>query len=247
MKIAVSATGPGPDSGVFPDGLRCPYFLVLDSADAAFQARENPHAGEPAAEAKAASFLAGLGITHCIAGPCGAAARQALASAGVVLNAGASGSARQAVDRFLARRPGVSQAEALASIGFPRVPPAPPLPRSSGGRGLGGGGRCGGGRGRGLGLGGGGGSGMGRGLGRGAAGGSGAAPVPVAARAQRPRARVAPELCTGCGSCVDACPLDAIRLVRVKAVVDGAACAGCGACAAQCPVQAISLVPAGLA
>ncbi len=47
-------------------------------------------------------------------------------------------------------------------------------------------------------------------------------------------------LCTGCGQCVDACPLNAITLQDAKAVINQSLCRQCGICADQCPVQAIA-------
>lgn len=54
-------------------------------------------------------------------------------------------------------------------------------------------------------------------------------------------AQVNRELCTGCGSCVEACPVEAIHLENDKAVIDEEACTECGACVAECPVEAITL------
>lgn len=48
------------------------------------------------------------------------------------------------------------------------------------------------------------------------------------------------DTCTACGSCTDACPLDALTVEDV-AVVDEDLCCECGACTAVCPVEAISL------
>ena len=53
-------------------------------------------------------------------------------------------------------------------------------------------------------------------------------------------ARVAADLCEGCGTCVEICPFVAISLGSV-ASVDGAACMGCGVCARACPSEAIEL------
>jgi thioredoxin reductase/NAD-dependent dihydropyrimidine dehydrogenase PreA subunit len=54
---------------------------------------------------------------------------------------------------------------------------------------------------------------------------------------------VHPGLCIGSGSCVTACPEDALGLVDGKAVLKNAsACIGHGACLAACPFDAISLV-----
>jgi ferredoxin len=48
-------------------------------------------------------------------------------------------------------------------------------------------------------------------------------------------------LCTGCGQCVDTCPVEAISLVDDIAVVDPELCVDCGQCIDACPVEAISL------
>ena len=49
------------------------------------------------------------------------------------------------------------------------------------------------------------------------------------------------EKCTGCGACVDACPVDAITVENDIAVVDEAECVECGSCAEECPNDALSL------
>lgn len=49
--------------------------------------------------------------------------------------------------------------------------------------------------------------------------------------------------CMGYGSCVKACPFDAIHIVDGIAVVDKEACRACGKCIAVCPKQLIELVP----
>lgn len=47
------------------------------------------------------------------------------------------------------------------------------------------------------------------------------------------------EKCTGCGACVDICPVQAIKIENKKAVVSEE-CVDCGACLPQCSVEAIS-------
>ena len=49
------------------------------------------------------------------------------------------------------------------------------------------------------------------------------------------------EKCAGCGTCVDGCPVEAIKVVDDKAVVDKDTCVGCGACVDACPCEAIKL------
>ncbi len=49
--------------------------------------------------------------------------------------------------------------------------------------------------------------------------------------------------CLGYGSCVKACPFDAIHVVDGVAAVDKEACRACGKCVAACPKHLISLIP----
>ncbi len=49
--------------------------------------------------------------------------------------------------------------------------------------------------------------------------------------------------CLGEGSCVKACPFDAIHIVNGVAVVDKEACKACGKCIAACPKKLIELIP----
>lgn len=47
--------------------------------------------------------------------------------------------------------------------------------------------------------------------------------------------------CTGCGACVEACPVDALKIENGKAKVDADTCIDCGTCVDECPVEAIEL------
>lgn len=49
--------------------------------------------------------------------------------------------------------------------------------------------------------------------------------------------------CLGYGSCVKACPFEAIHVVNGVAVVDREACKACGKCVEACPKHLISLIP----
>ncbi len=47
--------------------------------------------------------------------------------------------------------------------------------------------------------------------------------------------------CTGCGACVERCPVGAVRLEEA-ARVDRKRCLGCGLCAGTCPAEAVSIL-----
>ena len=47
--------------------------------------------------------------------------------------------------------------------------------------------------------------------------------------------------CTGCGACIETCPVEALSLKDSLAVVDESSCADCGACIDVCPVGALSM------
>ncbi len=49
--------------------------------------------------------------------------------------------------------------------------------------------------------------------------------------------------CTGCGACVDVCPMGAIYIVDGHAEVDETLCNLCEACISACPKEALSSVP----
>jgi ferredoxin len=54
-------------------------------------------------------------------------------------------------------------------------------------------------------------------------------------------AKVNPKKCTGCETCVEECPSEAIDMVNEKAVVDVNNCIDCGLCVEACPEEAISM------
>jgi len=54
-------------------------------------------------------------------------------------------------------------------------------------------------------------------------------------------AKVDKEKCTGCESCVEECPSEAITMAKEKAQVDADACVDCGVCVDACPSEAISM------
>ena len=58
-------------------------------------------------------------------------------------------------------------------------------------------------------------------------------------------AQVDKEYCVSCGTCIKACPLQAISVPDgISAVVELGRCIGCGLCARECPASVIKVVPA---
>ena len=54
-------------------------------------------------------------------------------------------------------------------------------------------------------------------------------------------AKVDENKCTGCESCVEECPSEAIKMVNDKAEINVETCVDCGVCVDACPVEAISM------
>jgi Fe-S-cluster-containing hydrogenase component 2 len=67
-------------------------------------------------------------------------------------------------------------------------------------------------------------------------------PRPVDFVASNFFAKVDPELCTGLGTCVDRCPMEAVKMEDGIASVNMARCIGCGLCVPTCAEDAIFLV-----
>jgi Pyruvate/2-oxoacid:ferredoxin oxidoreductase delta subunit len=66
-------------------------------------------------------------------------------------------------------------------------------------------------------------------------------PKPADVVASNYYARVDPETCTGCETCVGRCPTQAIQVTDSLAAIDLTRCIGCGLCVPTCTEEAISL------
>ncbi len=53
------------------------------------------------------------------------------------------------------------------------------------------------------------------------------------------------DICVGCGTCVEKCPMEAIDLVEDIAVINSSRCIGCGVCVHHCPEEAMTLKRTG--
>ena len=227
MKIAVTATGPGLDDHVDARFGRCAYFLIIDSETLAFETIENPNiAAGGGAGIQSASLMAEKGVQVALTGNCGPNAFQVFGAAGIQVIVGVNGQVRDVVNKY--------KQGAFTSA------PAPNVTSHFGMGGMG----------RGMGRGGGMGRGMGGGMGRGA----GLQSMEQSSRPMsnismggqsdtRPRSLLAVvdvDTCTGCGVCVEYCPLNAIH-INETALIDADHCTGCGHCIAECPQSALSL------
>ena len=62
-------------------------------------------------------------------------------------------------------------------------------------------------------------------------------------KSMRKRAQVIKNSCVACGTCVNACPKGAIKIVAgVFAEVDHNNCVGCSKCFQECPASVIEMV-----
>ena len=100
MKLAISATGRNLDSQIDPRFGRCQYLLVVDSESMNFEAVENPAVMAPGgAGIQAAELVGKMGAKAVITGDCGPNAHEVLSAASIDVFLGASGTAREAVEK----------------------------------------------------------------------------------------------------------------------------------------------------
>ena len=80
---------------------RCPYFLIIDSETGSFEAVANVAAGAMGgAGIQAAQSISGKNVKAVITGNVGPNAFQTLSAAGIQIIVGASGTIREAIEKF---------------------------------------------------------------------------------------------------------------------------------------------------
>ena len=50
--------------------------------------------------------------------------------------------------------------------------------------------------------------------------------------------RIDQDKCTGCGGCIDLCPVIAITMIDDRVVIDSDTCTECKICVKACPINA---------
>jgi len=101
VKICVTAAGNTLDAPVDPRVGRAAYFIIVDSGTLAFEAVPNTATGAMhGAGIQAAQTIASKGVSVLITGNVGPNAFQALASAGIKIVVGASGTIREVVEKY---------------------------------------------------------------------------------------------------------------------------------------------------
>jgi predicted Fe-Mo cluster-binding NifX family protein len=101
MKICVTATGNNLEAPVDPRFGRCAYLIIVDSETMQFEAIPNMAAGATGgAGIQAAQAIASKGVKVLVTGNVGPNAFRALSAAGIEIMTGASGTVREAVEKF---------------------------------------------------------------------------------------------------------------------------------------------------
>jgi predicted Fe-Mo cluster-binding NifX family protein len=101
MKIAVSSAGEKLDSQIDPRFGRCQYFLIIDPETLELVAISNKGAAASGgAGIQAAQTIASKGVDVLITGDTGPNAFQTLSTAGIKVFTGASGTVREALERY---------------------------------------------------------------------------------------------------------------------------------------------------
>jgi predicted Fe-Mo cluster-binding NifX family protein len=101
MKIAITATGETLDSQVDPRFGRASWFIVVDSDSMEFEAVANDNVNAAGgAGINSAKVVIDAGAEAVLTGNCGPNAHRSLAAGGVKIYTGASGTVKEAVEKF---------------------------------------------------------------------------------------------------------------------------------------------------
>lgn len=121
-KICVTSQGNNLESEIDPRFGRCQYFIFVDSDTLKFEAMQNPNIeAQGGAGVQSAQFVASKNAKAVVTGNVGPNAFQTLTAAGIEIFTGASGSIRQAIERYKKGELKVTKAPSVGSkFGMPR-------------------------------------------------------------------------------------------------------------------------------
>jgi predicted Fe-Mo cluster-binding NifX family protein len=131
MKIAVASQGPDLDARMDQRFGRCPYVLIVETEDLAFEAVKNPYVDESGGVgSRLAALIAKHGAKAVVAAECGPNAQDALNAAGIALDTRHAETVREAVEQYKAGLPNPASATDERATA-----PAAPAQVEQGGRG----------------------------------------------------------------------------------------------------------------
>jgi len=101
LRICITASGNNLDAQLDPRFGRCAYLVIVDSETLQFEAVPNLASGATGgAGIQAAQTIANKGVKVLVTGNVGPNAFQALSAAGIDIITGASGTVKEAVEKF---------------------------------------------------------------------------------------------------------------------------------------------------
>jgi len=101
MKIAITSSGTTLQSGVDPRFGRCPYYIIYDTENDSFEAIENKSSlAGGGAGIQAAQNISDMKAEAVITGNVGPNAFRVLSAASVKIYSGATGSIKDAIEKF---------------------------------------------------------------------------------------------------------------------------------------------------
>lgn len=143
MKICVTSNGDNLDSEVDPRFGRCKYFLIVDADTLTFEAVQNPNTeAMGGAGIQSGQLIAEKGVKAVLTGNVGPNAFQTLQSAGVEIITGATGTIKEAIEKYKSGGLKPAQDQSVGSkFGMPSKEEASAMPsdeeRGLSGRGVG--------------------------------------------------------------------------------------------------------------